>query len=186
LFGIAYRETAILLPVHRWWLQGVFCPWILVDNDAMLIQGRELLGFPKKIGKLSLSLRDAKPGAAVEASAERGSRLVHMRGRLLERDPQPLPFLGGRRFLNVWGALGPTIPKLISFKTEEMLLEAWKAEASLELHGTATDRLDELKAGKVLSARFYRAHIRVGSKLPLPVGIVSPRFLLRHFPLRYL
>src|SRR5437016_7485825 len=30
-----------------------FCPWMMVDDDVALIVGRELLGYPKKLGSIA-------------------------------------------------------------------------------------------------------------------------------------
>ena len=46
-----YKETAILLHVRLGKAGGVFCPWMLVDDDAALLLGRETLGYPKKLGE---------------------------------------------------------------------------------------------------------------------------------------
>src|SRR5262245_15254611 len=51
-FGSSYREAGILLHVEHAGRPAVYSPWMLVDDDVALILGRELLGYPKKIGQI--------------------------------------------------------------------------------------------------------------------------------------
>ena len=49
-FTVPYKEAAVLIHVRSALGKGVHCCWIIVDDDTALIHGRELLGFPKKMG----------------------------------------------------------------------------------------------------------------------------------------
>lgn len=53
-FGCSYREGAILIrAVHRGRI-GYYCIFMPVDDDMAMIYGRELYGYPKKMGNISL------------------------------------------------------------------------------------------------------------------------------------
>ena len=40
------------------------CPWMLVDSDRSMIAGREILGFPKKLGAFSFAVDGVELSAA--------------------------------------------------------------------------------------------------------------------------
>jgi acetoacetate decarboxylase len=179
-----YHEAAVLLHVRFGWMQAVFNPWILVDDDSALILGREALGCPKKMGKISLTLEDDH----VEASVERkGAQLLEVSGALRGQDPDPAPFFD-RHWINVWGLMGLTVQKLLRWRSAEEIHEAQKVDARISVKGSEKDPLHELKLGEVLEARLYRMNFaRAQSRaVPIPIFPVSPSFMLRNYPLRYL
>jgi acetoacetate decarboxylase len=179
-----YRETAILLHVRLGKSEGVFCPWMLVDDDAAMLLGRESLGYPKKLGDISLSVEDDRVKAGVE---RKGAKLLDITGDLDGIDPAPTPMFA-RNFFNVWGLLGFTLQKILYFKTEEEILEARMVSAEVAVSGSERDPLDELGFGKVTGARYYRLNFGKASSrgFPMPLLPVSPKFIFRHWNLRYI
>ncbi|MBN2027511.1 MAG: acetoacetate decarboxylase family protein [Actinobacteria bacterium] len=179
-----YHETAILLHVRLGRKEGVFCPWMLVDDDAAMLLGRESLGYPKKMGEISL---DAE-GGRVKARVERkGTLLLDIAGEIGDEDPAPPPMFA-RNFFNVWGPVGLTFQKILYFSTQEEIIAAHRVSADVSLGSSETDPLHEPGWGKVVSAYLYRLDFgstRTG-KLPLPLLPVSPAFMYRHWNLRYL
>ncbi len=179
-----YHEVAILLHVRFGWLRGVFNPWILVDDDSAMLLGREALGCPKKMGKISLTVE----GDSVKASAARkGAQLLEVSGTLKGPDSDPPPFFD-RHWITVWGLMGLTVQKLLRWRAEEEIHEARKVDLSISVHGSEKDPLHELKLGEVLDARLYRMNFaRTRSRaVPIPIFPVSPRFMLRNYALRHL
>ena len=183
-FGSVYREAGVFLHVRRRMRAAVHCPWMIVDDDIALILGRELLGYPKKIGEISLHI----DGDAVEATAQRkGARLLRLRGTLGAADPSPPPMLAQRTY-NVWGGVGLSLQRLIAFTPTEQILGARRADLSIEIGEAVNDPLDQLGVGRVLSAHLYRVNIGGGGfpwGTPRPVRRVSPGFMLRNWALRY-
>ena len=73
---------------------AMHCPWMLVDSDRSMIAGREVLGFPKKMGDVAFRIdgtdvSDAgfdaaaafRPGSRISAKVTRGGvTLVEMSG----------------------------------------------------------------------------------------------------------
>ena len=179
-----YRETAVLLHVRLGRKEGVFCPWMLVDDDAAMLLGRESLGYPKKMGEISLSAE----GGGVKARVERkGTTLLDIEGRVEGAHSSPPPMFA-RNFFNVWGPVGLTFQKILYFSTEEEILAAQRVAADVAVSGSELDPLSELGFGRVLEARLY--HLNFAStrtlKMPLPLLPVSPAFMYRHWNLRYL
>jgi len=178
-----YHETAVLLHVRFGWMRAVFNPWMLVDDDSAMLLGREALGCPKKMGKISLAVE----GDHVEASVERkGVQLLEVSGTLEGPDNDPPPFFD-RHWITVWGLIGLTVQKLLHWRAQEEILETQKVKANISVNGSMKDPLHELKLGEVLETRLYRMNFaRTQSRAaPIPIFPVSPRFILRNYPLRY-
>lgn len=175
-FESVYSEAGIF--VH---LAGgaQHCPWILVDDDVALITGRELLGYPKKIGSIDFTLSGDRAHARVE---RKGARVFEVHAELGEIDPTPPP-MEGRRTLNVLGSIGWSLQRLIAFTPEEEILEARHATVDLRLFHAPRDPLHELGIGRVTSAHYYRVNLG-GRSLPWPVLPVGPRFWIHNWSLR--
>lgn len=168
-FGSVYREAGIFFEVDHWQKRAVHSPWMLVDDDVALIVGRELLGYPKKLGELSWE----HEGNQIRAVARRrGTELVRMQGTLGERLSGTPPMLG-RPHRNVRSTTGLALPKVIAFTPRERVVEVRQATLEVEVHGSERDPLDELGLGRVLDARLYRVDLGAGM-LPVPIAAVSP------------
>jgi acetoacetate decarboxylase len=179
-FGSVYNEAGLF--VHLRFPRGaVHCPWMLVDDDVALITGRELLGYPKKIGRIDIDIDGDRIRATV---TRRGSRLLSMRGTCGAADPSPPPMLG-RRAINVRGTL-PALggQRLITFVPREKIIEARRAEIELAVDGGDRDPIHQLGIERVIEARTYRVNIG-GDRPPIPVAPTSPFYWLRNWTLRY-
>ena len=179
-FGSVYNEAGLFVDVRRRFRAAVHCPWMLVDDDIALILGRELLGYPKKLGTFAVSL----DGDEVDASVERkGVKLLHLHGKVGRVVSDPPPMLA-RRVYNAWGPIGLSLQKLLTFTPTEQILEAREVELTVQIRPAPLDPLHELGVGQVLEAHRYRVNIG-GSGVPLPVRSLSPLYLLRSLTLRY-
>ncbi|QKV74024.1 acetoacetate decarboxylase family protein [Amycolatopsis sp. Hca4] len=178
-FNSVYREAALFLNVKHGPFRAAHCPWIVVDEDTALIGGRETLGFPKKIAEIDWVEDDSGVRATVR---RRGVELLSLHG--VPGEPaSSLPPIFDQPFRNVLGTLGLSVPRLVTFRTADEPLEQRAAEVALTVGGSYTDPLDTLVAGPPRAGHFRRVNMRVG-RLPLPVGLVSPAYLLRTHPLR--
>lgn len=54
-FGVTYQESALFLATEFNGEEGVYCLAMPVTDDMALILGREVFGYPKKIGKIELN-----------------------------------------------------------------------------------------------------------------------------------
>lgn len=178
-FGSVYREAGLFLHVEHFFTRAVFSPWMLVDDDVALILGRELLGYPKKLGTIHFTLAGDRISSVAE---RRGTELLRMEGVLCEQVSDPPPMLG-RPHRNVRSSLGLAVPKLIAFTPTEEFIEVRRAELTVKVGGSERDPLAELGFGAVRSAYLYRVNLAAGG-LPLPVSWVSPLWLLRQLLLR--
>ncbi len=160
-FGSVYREAGVLFEVTHLRRRAVFSPWMLVDDDVALIAGRELLGYPKKLGELTWQ----HTGDHIRTSAHRrGHELLAIDGTLGAVIANPPPMLG-RAHRNIRASLGVAIPKLIAFTPRERVVEVRHAQLDVRIGGS--ERVD-----------------LGGAWPPLPVGLVSPLGFLRQVLLR--
>ena len=178
-FGSVYCEAGLFLHVEHGRTRAVFSPWMLVDDDVALILGRELLGYPKKLGNIRFQIDGDRICGVAE---RRGVELLRMEGVLGAAVADPPPMLG-RPHRNVRSSLGLALPKLIAFTPREQLIEVRCAELSVKVGGSERDPLAELGFGAITSSYLYRVNLAARG-MPLPVSGVSPLWFLRQLLLR--
>lgn len=146
IYGIVYKEAAVLL--HATDERGplVHCAWIMVDDDTALIQGRELLGFPKKMAEFTW---DESGDTVVGTVTRKGVELLRMEGRLGDTLGDPPP-LFGRRFVNAMGSLVAGM-QLVDFAADETFRSCRTADVDVKLASSIWDpgigELDPRPAG---------------------------------------
>lgn len=78
-FGVSYLESSLLLMVEFEGEKGMYCLSMTVTNDMAMAAGREIYGYPKKLG----NIRVTRKADEVEGIAERhGVRFCDLRARL--------------------------------------------------------------------------------------------------------
>jgi acetoacetate decarboxylase len=176
-----YREAGILVHVTHRRKPAVYCPWMIVDDDVALILGRELLGYPKKLGEISFALK----GDDIEGVAQRrGTELIRMTGTLHERISDPPPALG-RPHRNVRALMGVALPTVVAFTPREEPIEVRRVALQVKIGGSPRDPLDKMGFGAVRASFLHRVNLgaSVGG-VPLPCALASPLGFLRTLPLR--
>ncbi|HSW12454.1 MAG TPA: acetoacetate decarboxylase family protein [Solimonas sp.] len=179
----AYHEAGLFVHVKAGRGYGIFCPWMILDDDRAMIIGRELLGYPKKAGEISWD----NDGQRIRARAtRRGSTLIEMEAKLGEVLTDAPPILG-LPHRNVTGGLGLSIPREIRFTPREQPVEVRRVDMQLRFNGNANDPLHEMGLGRVVESRLHRVDLSAAFMPPLPIPRLSnPLFLLRQFNPRVL
>lgn len=150
---------------------GIHCPWMILDDDVALVMGRELLGYPKKLGEIEWRLTDSEIHAA---ATRRGAQLFTMRGRLGAVIDNPPPILS-RPHRNVVGLSGLFPAFLLAFTPREEVIEVRRIEDfQLDLAGSERDPLDQMGIGRVVEARLHRVDLYAGRIPPLPIRPYTP------------
>ena len=178
-FGSVYREAGVFFEVAHRCGTAIYSPWMLVDDDVALIVGRELLGYPKKLGEIAWDHDGDRIGGV---ASRRGHQLLAMHGSLCERIEHPPPILG-RPHRNIRATAGLSIPKVIAFTPKERVVEVRRAQLAVTIGGSDRDPLHEMGFGRVLEARLHRVDLG-GGMVPVPVGAVSPLAYARQILLR--
>lgn len=178
-YGGPYCEAGLFVHIKTaLGTTGIHCPWMLVNDDTPLILGRELLGYPKKMGDISWSI----DGDEIRSSAGRqGTKLLSLNGTLGEVIENPPPILG-RPHRNV---IGTHAPYLVGFTPGEHVIEVRQAHLDVEISGTERDPIDQMGIGRVLEARLHRVNLSAGSP-PVPLRPLTPLYTAAHLTPRVL
>jgi Acetoacetate decarboxylase (ADC) len=182
-FTIPYHECALLIHVRTLFGAGVHCPWMIVDDDTALIYGRELLGYPKKMGEFQYT----RKGNAISAGLiRRGVPVFSVSAKQAAAEKAPSPVLGIKTFN--FGALGQFMAfnPVWMFKPGEKIHESYRAEADLIIQNSICDPIKPLIAEyrNPMPARVARVDI-LGSRIMLPVGMTGLRTYANTFELRF-
>jgi acetoacetate decarboxylase len=178
-FGSVYHEAGIFFEVVHRFRRAIHCPWMLVDDDVALILGRELLGYPKKLGEIDWQLDGDRVRAVVR---RRGAELLTMTAKLGAPEPSAPPMLA-RPHRNIRSSLGIAVPKVIAFKPRERVREVRRAEVELHVAGSERDPLERMGFGRVLGGRLHRVDLGGGTP-PIPVGTANPVSFARQLLIR--
>ncbi|MFD0364092.1 acetoacetate decarboxylase family protein [Nocardia sp. GCM10030253] len=178
-----YHEAGLFVHIKTLQGTGIHCPWMILDDDVALIIGRELLGYPKKLGQVDWTLTDTEIRAE---ATRRGHKLLTMVGRLGEIIAEPPPILA-RPHRNVVGFTGIFPSWLVAFTPRESVVEVRRIEDfSLEVHGSERDPLDQMGIGRVIEARLHRVDLLGVWVPPIPLRPLTPLFTLTHMRPRIL
>ena len=182
-FTVPYHEAALLLHIRTPCGAGVHCPWMIVDDDTALIYGREMLGYPKKMGEFHFTER----GKTISADmTRRGVRLVSVKTVRKETEKNPRPLMGVKTF-NI-GAMGQFVAfnPIWLFKPIEKIHASYTATAELRIGNSPHDPIRKLIADyrNPLPARIGRIDI-LGSRYLLPVGMTGLRVYANSYENRF-
>lgn len=174
-YGSVYHEAGLFVHIKTMQGTGIHCPWMILDDDVALILGRELLGYPKKLGEIDWTLTDTEIHAE---AGRRGHKLLSMGGRLGEVITDPPPILA-RPHRNVAGLAGIFPSWLIAFTPRESVIEVRRIDDfHLEVHGSERDPLDQMGIGRVIEARLHRVDLYGGWVPPFPLRPLTPLFTM--------
>ncbi|MFT4584011.1 MAG: acetoacetate decarboxylase [Gammaproteobacteria bacterium] len=148
--------------------------YLILDNDVAICGGREIWGFPKKLGRLDMNMTDD----VVIASAERGGiELIKIAVQMSEfAAPEELSgsteWLTRKYIPSVSLNSPPDVDQLTStVLTNINIREVYKGPATLDFGNSPADRLIDIPVNKVLGGYYYRADIT------LPDGVVAHNYL---------
>ncbi|MGA6136382.1 acetoacetate decarboxylase family protein [Acinetobacter dispersus] len=179
----AYHEAGLFVHIQVGNKTGIFCPWMILDDDRAMIIGRELLGYPKKIGEISW---DNDGLRIISQASRRGTVLIEMDAKLGEVIQDAPPILG-LPHRNITGGLGLGLPREVRFTPKEHVVEVRRVDMKLRFTGTVNDPLHEMGLGKVVDARLHRVDLSGGLIPPIQIPrLRTLLFLLRQFNPRVL
>lgn len=158
----AYNETAIVLPVQHEGVDRKHCPWMLVTGDTALVKGRDILGFPKKLGEIVLETN--RTTREVTATVDRhGASLFAFHGTVAARSQNPPGVFGGE-WCNVWGVRPHldlqgdlvNMPRVLVQQINEAPIVVFDINLDQAKFGEGPDDpIGELGFGNVVAAQFY-------------------------------
>ncbi|MBN2158783.1 MAG: acetoacetate decarboxylase family protein [Spirochaetes bacterium] len=182
-FTGSYNESALLLHVRTPIGKGVYCPWMIVNDDTAMIYGRELLGYPKKMADIPFK----DDGKKITASLwRRNVRLISVRAERGRKEKNPRPVLQMKTF-NI-GGIGQSFSfnPVWMFKPREAVRESYTARVALDIQYSDYDPIRSLIADykNPLDARIVKTDI-FGSRMLWPVGLTGVRLFGNTYNLRF-
>ncbi|MEM7466598.1 MAG: acetoacetate decarboxylase family protein [Pseudomonadota bacterium] len=142
-----------------------FSIYLVLDNDVAIGAGREIWGFPKKFGRLTLDLVDD----VVSSTVERGGRTIIDASMHLERlgtaeDIAGTPEWIARRFIpNVSNDAPPDIDQLTStVLTNIEIFDVYKGRGTLNFGDSPADRLSEIPIKEVTGGFYFENQFTLG------------------------
>jgi acetoacetate decarboxylase len=179
---VPYHEAAMLLHVRTPLGSGIHCCWMIVDDDTALILGREMLGYPKKMGIFEINEKEGTVHASVSRRGVRVMDIQAKRGQ--SQDPNP-PVFNIKTF-NV-GAMGQffAFNPIWVFHPREVIHESYKADIKLTLNDSVFDPIAALVAGEPRNGRIVAMDIPGDGAYMAPVGFAGPGWFGRTFNMRF-
>ena len=142
-----------------------FSIYLVLDNDVAIGAGREIWGFPKKLGRLTLDMKDD----VVSTTVERGGRTiidaaVHLAELGTEEDLGGTPEWIARRFIpNVSLSAPPDIDQLTSTTLTNIVMhDVYKGAATLAFGSSPADRLEVIPIKKVTGGFYFENQFTLG------------------------
>ena len=182
-FTGAYNEAALLVHVCTPLGKGVYCPWMIVNDDTAMIYGRELLGYPKKMADIPFN----DDGKKITASlTRRGVEVISVAAERVKKEDNPDPVFQIKTF-NIGGMWQSfSINPIWMFKPREVIHESYTAKATLDIRHSDYDPIRDLIADykNPVEARIAKTDI-LGSRMILPVGVTGMRTFVNTFNLRF-
>jgi len=141
------------------------CLYLVLDNDIAIAAGREIWGFPKKLGRVSLGDRDG----VIAGEVERGGLTV-VRAAMEVGPLVPASALGGSaEYTNlklvppVQEGAAPAVMQLTSTTLSNLSLKAvYRGRATLSFAESPADRFSLIPVREVLDAYYYNADFSLG------------------------
>ena len=179
---VPYHEAAMLIHVSTPLGAGLHCCWMIVDDDTALILGREMLGYPKKMGDFEYDEKDGNIHASVSRRGVKVMDITAKRG--LPQTPKP-PVFDIKTF-NV-GAMGQffALNPIWVFRAREVIHESYQADIKLTLNDSGFDPISRLVAGEPQSGRIVVMDIPGDGAYMAPVGVAGPCWFGRTFNMRF-
>ena len=180
-FTVPYREAAMLIHVRTLLGKGIHCTWMIVDDDTALIYGRELLGYPKKMGTFTFNEEGNKISASV---TRRGITVLEMKGERMDKEVKPSPVFD-RKMFNASG-MGQffTLNPVWLLRAKEKIHESYAAKVSLSVKESEFDPIASMISGPPENGRVVVMDILYGRYL-IPVGFAGPFWLNKNFRIRF-
>ena len=148
--------------------------YLILDNDVAICGGREIWGFPKKLGRLNMSLKDDVASATVERG---GIKLIDIAMRMSEfGTPEdvagPAEWIAHKVIPSVTTGAPHEVDQLTSTTlTNVAIREVHKGRGSLQFGTSPSDPFHEIPINKILGGFYFR------NDVTLPDGKVAHNYL---------
>jgi acetoacetate decarboxylase len=150
-----YNEMVLGAPVGFEGTAGNYCMYLILDHDAPIAAGREIWGFPKKLGQIKMEEKDGVVTSTVERAGMTLVRAAMQLGHVVEPEPVALPFFNLKLIPSVKKDATPDVMQLTSTTFENRKVHrVYTGKATLEFGTSPADPLHELPIKEVMDGRY--------------------------------
>ena len=142
-----------------------FSLYLILDNDVAICAGREIWGFPKKFGRLTLDTTED----VVHTTVERGGinlieAAVHLAEMGSEEDLAGTPEWVAHRFIpNVSLSAPPDVDQLTTTTLTNIVIgDVYKGAGTLRFGDSPADRLTDIPIKKMMGGFFFESQMTLG------------------------
>jgi acetoacetate decarboxylase len=133
-----------------------YCAYLLVDDDIAMAAGREIWGYPKKMGRITLEEKDGKVIGTVERGGVTLVKATMELSNLIEQNQEPdPPFVNLKLIPSVQKNTPHDVWQLTLMKMENVKIhKRHEGNATLEFGGSVKDPLDKIPITNVMGGRY--------------------------------
>ncbi|HWS05142.1 MAG TPA: acetoacetate decarboxylase [Burkholderiaceae bacterium] len=172
-----YTESGQVIPVSFEGRQGVYVHSMYLDDDAPIAGGREIWGFPKKLGSPKLRVdKDTLLGTLAYGSTRIAVGTMGYKHRSADRDAVLRSLVQPNWLLKIMPDVdcSPRVCELVEYRLEDVTLKgAWEGPAALQLFEHALAPVARLPVLQVLGG------LHLSTDLTLGLGRVVHDYLTR-------
>ena len=164
-----FWEAAIEVQAQYKDLVGIYCPFMYVSNDIALAVGREVWGYPRKIG----TMKHVRRGNRITATLDRqNQRLMTIKVKLTDEgdwiDTGPnlnlklIPSIDGTKY---------AVKQITATDVKFSIHKGLSGDAELILKGSKADPINIVPVEEIMTGLYFDLDIDV----PLGKTLVNPR-----------
>lgn len=161
-----YTESGQVIPVTYQGKAGVYVHSMFLDDDSPIAGGREIWGFPKKLGSPVLRTeKDTLVGTLDYGSIRVATGTMGYKHREAEADKVLQSLAQPNWLLKIIPDVdcGPRVCELVEYHLEDVLLKgAWEGPAALELFKHALAPVARLPVLQVLGGLHLKTDLTIG------------------------
>ena len=152
-----YNETVLSAPVGFEGKQGSYCVYLLLDHDSPIAAGREIWGFPKKLGQIKMEEKD---GVLISTVERAGITLIRAAMELSqevkpEAVPLPVPSFNLKLIPSVKKDAPPDVMQLTSTTLENIKVHrVYTGKATLEFGTSPADPFHKIPIKEVMGGMY--------------------------------
>ncbi|MBI1397153.1 MAG: acetoacetate decarboxylase [Betaproteobacteria bacterium] len=172
-----YTEAGQVIPVTHEGTKGVYVHSMFLDDDAPIAGGREIWGFPKKLGSPRLRVdKDTLVGTLEYGRVRVATGTMGYKHGDADRDAVLRSLAEPNFLLKIMPHVdcSPRVCELVEYRLEDLKLKgAWTGPAALELRPHALAPVTQLPVREVVGA------LHLNTDLTLGLGRVVRDYLIR-------
>ncbi len=150
-----YNETILIAPVGFEGKPGNYCVYMMLDNDSAMAAGREIWGFPKKLGQIKMEEKNGVLICTVERAGIILVRAAMELNQLVKPEAVSAPMFNLKLIPSVKKDAPPDVMQLTSTTLENRkVYRVYTGKATLEFGTSPADPFHKIPIKEVMGGRY--------------------------------